>query len=156
VEQTLLHELSHQWFGDAVTPAQWRGLWLNEGFATWVQFRWESEHGEAAANWRDQALRADGDVRNRYGPPGSPDPSKFAESNVYLCPALLLDTIRDRVGEPAFFALLTDWVRQHRDGTVDRAEFTAFANRHTGKDLTGLVDAWLDATTTPPAALGGR
>jgi aminopeptidase N len=157
VEQTVLHELSHQWFGDAVTPSDWRGLWLNEGFATWAQFRWESEHGETTtAQWRDGALRSDGDARTRFGPPGAPDPDEFAASNVYLCGALLLDAFRGRTGEPEFFAMLRDWVAQHRDGSVDRAAFTAFANRHTGKDLTGLVDAWLDSMTTPPASLGGR
>ncbi len=156
VEQTLLHELSHQWFGDAVTPSDWRGLWLNEGFATWTQFRWQSEHHEDSTSWRDAALRSDGDLRKRYGPPGSPDPQEFAASNVYVCPALLLDTIRERVGEPEFFALLRDWVQRHRDGTADRAAFTAFADQHTGKDLTGLINAWLDSTTTPPASQGGH
>jgi hypothetical protein len=32
---------------------------------------------------------------------------------------------------------------------VDRAGFTAFVNRHTGKDFTALIDKWLDSPTTP-------
>jgi len=157
LEDVLLHELSHQWFGDTATPSDWNGLWLNEGFAMWVQFQWEIEHGQTtAAQWRSAALREDQDLRRKYGPPAAPRADQFAETNVYLCPALLLQAIHDRVGDAEFLALLRDWVQMHRDSTVDRAQFTAFANRHTGQDLTQLINAWLDSPTTPPPALGGR
>ncbi len=157
LQQVILHELSHQWFGDAVTPRDWRGLWLNEGFATWVQFQWEIEHDQLTKQyWMDAALKEDGDLRRQFGPPGAPDARHFAEHNVYTSPALLLQAIHDRIGDTAFLALLRDWAQQHRGASVDRAEFTAFANRHTGQDLTPLIDAWLDSPTTPPAALGGR
>jgi aminopeptidase N len=157
LQQVVLHELSHQWFGDAVTPVDWRGLWLNEGFATWIQYRWEIEHGQLTKEaWMDAALKEDGDLRKRYGPPGAPDPRYFAQHNVYTSAALLLQAIDDRVGDTGFFTLLRDWAQEHRDGTADRATFTAFANRHTGQDLTALINTWLDSPTTPSAALGGR
>ena len=37
---TVVHELAHQWFGDAVTVARWRDLWLAEGFATYFEYLW--------------------------------------------------------------------------------------------------------------------
>ena len=40
-EATVVHELAHQWFGDAVTVAEWRDLWLAEGFATYPEFLWQ-------------------------------------------------------------------------------------------------------------------
>jgi aminopeptidase N len=58
--------------------------------------------------------------------------------------------IHQQIGDEAFFALGRDWVQQRRNTSVDRAEFTAFVNEHTGRDFTALIDTWLDSPTTPP------
>src|SRR5262249_17261054 len=42
---TMLHELSHQWFGDSVSPREWSDVWLNEGHATYYEWSYGAEHG---------------------------------------------------------------------------------------------------------------
>ena len=46
---TLVHEIAHQWFGNAVTPAFWPDIWLNEGFATWSEWIYDERHGGPTA-----------------------------------------------------------------------------------------------------------
>ncbi|MBB5872889.1 aminopeptidase N [Allocatelliglobosispora scoriae] len=150
IDGDLLHEYAHQWFGDAVTTSNWRDLWLNEGWAMYVQYLYMNERdGISMSSWERQIRLVDTDLRERAGPPGKPDPGRFAESNVYICPALMLHQIHKKIGDQRFFALARDWVQQHRNTAQDRAAFIAFVNKHTGEDFTTLINTWLDSPTTP-------
>ena len=150
VDALLLHEYAHQWFGDAVTPATWTDLWLNEGFADYAQWLYTNEQQQVSqADWERRFRPRDQSARGRYGPPGRPSADSFGESNVYVGPALMLEQIRKRIGNGPFFALARDWVQQHRGTTQSRRSFIAYVNAHTGQDLTALINLWLDSTTTP-------
>jgi aminopeptidase N len=149
-DSVLAHEMAHQWFGDSLTPRTWQGLWLNEGWAMYMEQWYESDTGRfpyagGITRWR----RIDQLSRDRSGPPGDYDPDTFADVNVYLGPAMMLDAIRQRIGDRAFDALVRAWPAQHRYDTVDRAMFTRWLRSDTGLDLRPLLDRWLDAARTP-------
>ncbi|HEY2947006.1 MAG TPA: M1 family metallopeptidase [Micromonosporaceae bacterium] len=146
----LVHEYAHHWFGDSVTPRTWADVWLNEGFALYLQMVYTVEklggdEAETIREWR--AL--DRTARHAAGPPGHYRPDHFAARNVYVGPALMLHEIRHRLGDPAFFAMLHDWAQHHQHTNQDRASFTAWLNAYTGQDLTPIVNRWLDSPSTP-------
>jgi aminopeptidase N len=149
--EALLHELAHHWFGDSVGPRTWRDVWLNEGFATYIQFLMYDVEvlGESQARMLAGMRRLDGQLRREHGPPGRYKRGHFASSNVYFPPALMLHEIRQEIGDKKFFAMLRAWAREHHNVEVDRASFTSWLGRATGRDLKGLVNRWLDSPTTP-------
>jgi aminopeptidase N len=145
---TLVHELSHQWFGDSVTPRSWQDVWLNEGFATYAEWLWDAEHGGESV--RSHFNQAYDNEANWTFPPAKPrSPKEIFASPVYGRGAMVVQRIRDTVGDQAFFALLRGWTRDHRYGTASTGDFTRYAEKKTGTDLTALWNAWLYGKDRP-------
>jgi aminopeptidase N len=150
VESILVHEYAHHWFGNAVTPAVWSDLWLSEGWATYVQNLWDKEaHKLSEKNLDDYLQKQDGLARKESGAPAKAAADNFAGHCVYVCAAAMLNNLHAELGDDAFFALGRAWVQDQRHTTQTRAAFIAFVNKQTGKDLTGRINDWLDADTTP-------
>jgi aminopeptidase N len=162
LDQVLLHELSHQWFGDSVTPAQWSDAWLNEGHATWYELLYGQEKGTLRPDWPGDDLDtvmkdvygASNRLRTRFGPPAAPrsarEPQDLFNPNIYVGGALALYALRQEVGVPAFEEIERRWVREHRDGVASTADFVTLASQVAGRDLEPLLGAWLYGKTTPP------
>ena len=110
VRQTMVHELVHHWYGNTVTPSDWRDLWMNEGMATYLDTRWAVAQGWTSwRRWQRSWAMDDQFWRDVYGPPGAYKRRHFAGINVYYCSALMLDRLRQRIGNRAFDAALQAW-----------------------------------------------
>ena len=146
----LVHEYAHQWYGDTVTPDSWPDLWMNEAFATYLQFRWEVSRGwTTMEEVRELLTDLDPDLRLEDGPPGAYDRDEFADLCVYYCGALMLDRLRDLLGADVFDQVLRDWPQQHRDANVDRSDYIAWVDEQTGRDVGPFLTEWLTSPTTP-------
>ncbi|MEW2295756.1 M1 family metallopeptidase [Streptomyces sp. NPDC006743] len=157
VESVMVHELSHQWFGDSVSPRSWSDLWLNEGHATWYEALYADEKAHKSMEARMKAAYGASDRwREAGGPPALPKPPKAGQkigifrANVYDGAALVLYALRQEIGRPAFERLERAWVREHRDSTADTADFERLASAVAGRDLGGFFKAWLYGVKTPP------
>ncbi len=149
--EVIVHELAHQWYGDQVTPNDWRDVWMNEGMAMYLQGMWEAERdGVTVADKMDEWAGAEEELRAQAGPPAAYFPDFFGTSNVYYGPALMYQELREMVGDAKFFAMLRGWPEANQNASAGREEFLAYMEESTGKELTAFFDAWLLGKSTPP------
>ncbi len=152
----VVHEIAHQWYGDTVTPDDWSDVWMNEGMATYLaEAGWASSHGPSGSPPRglDAILhrwsRFAAGMRGRYGPPVHYHPGSFGEGDVYYIPALMWDTLRQRLGDGEFWSLARRWLTSHRFTSQNRTSLAAWWSRQSGQDLTPFFHAWLSGATEP-------
>jgi aminopeptidase N len=151
VDDTVVaHELAHQWFGDAVSPATWQDIWLNEGFATYAEWLW-TDH--AAGGDGDLAQVAEEVTATAGGyldaPPADPGADDLFNESVYYRGALTLYVLRSTIGDEAFSELARTWVETYSGSSVSTADFEALAEEVSGEDLGELFDAWLRSDELP-------
>ncbi|MGZ6706062.1 MAG: M1 family metallopeptidase [Solirubrobacteraceae bacterium] len=145
-EATLAHELSHQWFGDAVTLRAWPDIWLHEGFATFAEWLWREHTGQKSVAQRFKELYSTraSDTSFWSPPPGAPgDAAHLFDGTIYDRGGMTLEALREKVGDGAFFGILRDWYTQNRYGTIDTPGFIALAEQVSGQDLGHFFDVWL-------------
>ncbi len=153
---TIAHELAHQWFGDALSVRDWNDIWLNESFATYAQWLWDEKHGGPSV--RDQARKV-----YAHHPDSDPwwnivvaDPKRdtMLHNRVYSGGGMVLQFLREKIGDAAFFTLLRTWYAQHKYGNVTTPEFTALAKQVSRQDLDPFFRTWLLSPGKPPAPQG--
>ena len=150
VRQTVVHELAHQWYGDTVTPRDWRDLWMNEGMATYQDTRWAAQQGWAKwRHWQRQWKRDDQLWRDIYGAPGDYHNRQFGSINVYYCTALMWDRLRLRIGTAKFNRLVRAWPQTHRDTNQSRASLVRWFEDGSGEELSGFFRKWLMSKRSP-------
>ena len=117
------HELAHQWFGDLVTCKDWGNIWLNEGFATFMETVWiEAHFGKDAADYdRWETSRRWFSMRGLYSKPivrhDFDDSSEF-DGNAYAKGGWVLYMLRHQLGEDAFYAGLKHYLEVNRGKNV--------------------------------------
>ena len=145
-EATLVHELSHMWFGDSVTLTTWPDIWLHEGFATWSEWIWSEHQGnKSAAQWFKQLYNTPAPDTAFWTPPaGDPGtPAFLFNGTIYYRGGMTLQALREKIGDFTFFRLLRDWATQNRYGNVTTPQFIALAEQSAGRTSTHFFDVWL-------------
>ncbi|MHA3702540.1 M1 family metallopeptidase [Jatrophihabitans sp. YIM 134969] len=148
---TISHELAHQWFGDSVSVATWKDIWLNEGFATFAAAYW-GEHGggdDTYTSFRQEWAGIPASSSFWKQAIAAPGRDQMFSGAVYERGGMTLAVLRHTIGDAAFFETLKSWTDQHRYGNATTAQFIALAQQVSGRDLTDLFQTWLYTKSKP-------
>jgi aminopeptidase N len=148
------HELGHQWFGDLVTCKDWGDIWLNEGFATFMETLWmESHYGkdqadmerwEGARQWFEQSnLYSKPIVRHDFD-----DSSEF-DSNAYTKGGWVLYMLRHQIGEDAFYRGLKHYLDVNRGKNVVTADLAKAMEESSHSNVDQFFSQWLYGAGAP-------
>jgi aminopeptidase N len=149
----VVHENAHQWFGDSVSVASWRDIWLNEGFATYAEWLWSEKQGEGTAQQLADFTYASHPAGSPFWKvkPGDPGRGREFHESVYDRGALALQALRNTVGDATFFRILRDWAAAKKYGNATVTEFVEFAEQVSGQQLDELFRTWLFTSGRPAA-----
>jgi len=144
----LVHELGHQWFGDMITCDTWPDIWMNEGFASYLEalYTEQTQNLNAYLNYMTGHLH----VSDPSGPIYNPNPL-FGSNTVYHKGAWVLHILRGVMGDQAFFDGMYGYANHpdHQYGTITTAEFRDIMAGYYGADLTWFFDEWVWGMNRP-------
>jgi aminopeptidase N len=147
----MAHELGHQWYGDLLTTRDWGDVWLNEGFATFMEhvFREETLGVDEAAYDRlgAQEQTIDADRRARRPIVWSKwlnDPIEvFFSGHIYPKGATILQMLRHQLGDALFWKAMNHYTTKHAYGNVVTDDLRKAFEESTGKDYKKFFDQWV-------------
>ena len=147
-EGTIAHELFHHWFGDLVTAESWSNLTVNESFANYSQYLWnEHKYGKDVADYGIMK-----EIKGYMMDPANPtkDLVRFNyhsredmfDGISYNKGGAILHMLRHYLGDDAFFASLTDYLKTNEYGTGEAHQLRLSLEKVTGKDLNWFFNQW--------------
>jgi aminopeptidase N len=153
-DDLISHELGHQWFGDLVTCKDWGDIWLNEGFATFLEAVWTEAHfGNDQADyerwnnarewfrssniWNKPIVRHDFD-----------DSSEF-DGNAYGKGGWVLYMLRHQLGEDAFYRGIKHYLEVNRGKNVVTADLAKAIEEAAHTNVDQFFGQWLYGAGAP-------
>lgn len=152
VAETVQHELAHQWFGNLVTMDFWDGLWLNEGFATWMSWYSCNKFYPEWKIWQSFVIN---DLQSALGldslrsshpievPVKRADEiNQIFDSISYAKGSAVLRMISKYIGEETFIQGVRNYIKKHAYGNTQTGDLWAALSDASGKPVEKVMDVW--------------
>ena len=152
----VVHEIAHQWFGNAVTEATWDDAWLSEGFATFFTLLYyENQYGQAEYNNRIiKAKKAVLDMTIKMPDfsiiaPRTAEKEAVTTGLTYQKGAWFLHMLRDKIGEQNFQKGIKSYYKKFYNANATTDEFRMEMEKAAGLDLKVFFKQWLYQPVNP-------
>ena len=146
------HELAHQWFGDNVTCATWKDIWLNEGFATYSEYL-AAKYLTTASNTTtvlntmfNDAKKSDGIV---YVPDTTDVNRIFSSDITYNKGGSAIRVLHYLLGDSLFFNVCRQYQTQNANGNASTFDMNQLVNQLGGKDYNYFFNQWIYGNGIP-------
>ncbi len=162
---TIAHEIAHQWFGDLVTAAWWDDIWLNEGFATWMENKpveawhpeWKLEDSDAATTQQIIATDSLPAARAIHGDPKtSSEIKEMFDGITYQKGAAVLRMLEAYVGPEVFRKGVNEYLKQHANGNATSQEFWQAMAKVSGKPVDQIMPTFILQPGVPVVSVSGK
>jgi aminopeptidase N len=165
VAEVIAHEMAHQWFGDLVTMHWWDNIWLNEGFATWMETKplkvmhpeWHIDQEEAAqldgvlnldAQPTTRAIRAKADTREEI--------EQMFDGISYQKGGAVIRMVENYLGEETFRQGVHNYLAAHMYSNATAEDFWNAQTHTSGKPVDSIMESLVAQPGVPILTLGDQ
>jgi aminopeptidase N len=158
VAKVTAHEIAHQWFGDLVTMMWWDNIWLNEGFASWMEYKpvktWKPEWNLGTDEVQDTALALNTDsllsTRTiRAKAETAAQINEMFDRIAYEKSAAVLRMLESYVGEEPFRKGVVAYLRKHSYGNATAEDLWSAIAKASGKPVDRIMPTFVTQPGTP-------
>lgn len=146
----IIHEIAHQWFGNAVTESDWNDVWLSEGFATYYTLLFRNHeygHDDFIDGLKDARNRVVAFYKDTYDfqivRPYVENVDDVSSPMVYQKGAWVLHMLREKLGRSTFDAGVRSYYAEYKDKNARTADFMRHLEEASGQRLEGFFAQWL-------------
>jgi aminopeptidase N len=150
-DNVVIHELAHQWFGDAVTLKDWKNIWLNEGFASYCEALWR-EHKNGKTDLIEAMKNFDAGYFKGtvYAPDGFID-NYAIYTTIYNKGAWVLHMLRGVMGDSLFFDAMRVYYDRYKYSNAETSQLVSVCEEVYGAKLDWFFDEWVYTGTGRPS-----
>jgi aminopeptidase N len=158
VASVISHEIAHQWFGDLVTMRWWDDIWLNEGFATWMENKplaswhpdWHVDRRDTSDTIGALSLDSLDSTRPIRFKVDTPDQiNEVFDAIAYQKTAAVLRMVESYVGPESFRRGVASYLKKYSYGNAAGNDFWTEVARVTGKPVDRIMRSFVDQTGAP-------